>query len=207
MSVRPVEDDDRDLARRARAGDLRAFERLVLRYERRIYNLALRLLGSPADAEDATQEAFVRAFTSLASFRGDSQFGTWLYRVAVNACHDELRRRKRERVDDLGAAPARARPGAAGTDPERMVERAEVHDLVGRALADLPAEYRAAVVLRDLHDLSYEEIADALGVAVGTVKSRIHRGRQLLRSRLAELELLPPPRVQHDERRGGATAP
>lgn len=214
MPAHPPEDDDGHWVRRARAGDAGAFEHLVVRYQRRIFNLALRLLGSRADAEDATQEAFVRAFASLASFRGESRFGTWLYRVAVNACHDLLRRRQREHPGGTEPAPATPRGAAEASGPERVAERAEVRLLLERALAELPVEYRAAVVLRDLHDLSYEEIAHVLGVAVGTVKSRIHRGRRWLRLRLAEWELLPPGRVEPheaapvepDEAGGGATA-
>lgn len=205
-------DDEGALVVRARAGDLSAFELLVARYERRIYNLALRMLGSPADAEDAAQEAFLRAFASLASFRGHARFGTWLYRVAINACRDELRRRRRlptgplELADPQPSAALRPDPPDAGPGPEAAAERREVRALVERAVAALPAEYREAVLLRDLHDLSYEEIAAALGVAVGTVKSRIHRGRQLLREQLARWELVPRSGVQ-PARTGGGRAP
>lgn len=285
---------DEDLVRRACQGDHNAFAELVRRHHGLVYNLCLRLVGQPADAADATQEVFLRVFTRLAHFRGQARFRTWLYRIAVNTCQDELRRRRRRpwpwgdlhgdlhpastrrRGAALGSAPdpaggsgaglsaggvgdepgpagepdrpptgeggtaapagaggtgdgagaaaagtavagATPDPGGGGTrtgtsalrggsgsraagaarppvrlpdpfapgsSPEAAVLAGEIRQAVAAALAGLPEPFRVAVVLRDLHDLSYEEIGAVLGLRPGTVRSRIHRGRLLLRDAL-----------------------
>ena len=172
------EPSDEALLERHLAGDRRAFDRLVRRHEDRIFALALKMTGQRADALDATQEAFVAAFNRARSFRGESAFGTWLYRIAINACTDLLRRRARNPVAGGDESAEQPEPGRQGVD-----------DLVGlrldleRALAALTPEYREAVCLFDLGGVPYEEIARVTGVSLGTVKSRISRGRR----RLAEL--------------------
>lgn len=168
---------DEELLERHLAGDRRAFDELIRRHEDRIFALALKMTGQRADALDAAQEAFIAAFRRAGSFRGDAAFSTWLYRIAINTCTDLLRRRARSPVAD----------GEPGEQPRQ--DRPGLDDLVGlrleleQALAALSPEYREAVCLFDLGGVPYEEIARITGVSLGTVKSRISRGRR----RLAEL--------------------
>jgi RNA polymerase sigma-70 factor, ECF subfamily len=178
---------DEILVVRAQKGDQAALAELITRYERKTYNLAYRLMGNHADASDAAQEALVRVYTRLHNFRGDSAFSTWLFRVVTNTCLDELRRRGRLRHASLDN-PLPAEEGALprqttdeGDGPTERAERREVQAAVRRAINRLPDEYRAVVVMRDLHDLSYHEIAAVLGTSLGTIKSRLHRARQALR--------------------------
>ncbi|HWI65621.1 MAG TPA: sigma-70 family RNA polymerase sigma factor [Symbiobacteriaceae bacterium] len=178
---------DETLVRRAQNGDQAALSELITRYERKTYNLAFRLMGNHADASDAAQEALVRVYTRLHNFRGDSAFSTWLFRVATNTCLDELRRRGRLRYASLdtplttddGALPRQ--PLDEGDSPTERAERREIQAAVQRAINRLPDEYRVVVVMRDLHDYSYHEIAALLGTSLGTIKSRLHRARQALR--------------------------
>jgi RNA polymerase sigma-70 factor, ECF subfamily len=167
-------DPDEELVRRARKGDRFAFERLVEQHEQRMYTLAARVLGSREDAADAVQEALVRAWLALPRFRGDARFSTWLYRIVVNAAHD-LRPKRRD-------APADELPEAA--DPRDRFAEQELSGELQRALDALDETYRVAVVLYDVLGCSYAEIAEMTGVAEGTVKSRIFRGRSELAQRL-----------------------
>ena len=171
---------DRDLVYRAIAGDRFAFAELVRRNERRVYNLAYRMLGREEDARDATQDAFMIALRKLSSFRGDAAFSTWMHRVTVNACYDILRKRRREPVQEL---PEEVEVEATGPD---HAETTALSIDVRRALLEVPFEFRAPLVLHDVQDLPYDEIAEVLGVPVGTVKSRIHRGRVALAAALGE---------------------
>ncbi|MGE5672532.1 MAG: sigma-70 family RNA polymerase sigma factor [Mycobacterium leprae] len=178
---------DELLVQRAQVGDERALCELITRYERKTYNLAYRLMGNHADAADAAQEALVRVYTHLHLFRGDSAFSTWLFRVATNTCLDELRRRGRVRcasLDSTLSTDVGELPRQSGGEDESPAERAERHEIqaaVQRAINRLPEDYRIVVVLRDLHEYSYQEIADSLGTSLGTVKSRLHRARHALR--------------------------
>jgi RNA polymerase sigma-70 factor (ECF subfamily) len=172
-----AEPSDVELVAAARAGDGNAFATLVRRHERRVYNLAYRMLGRPEDARDAAQEAFISCYRNLRRFRGDSAFGTWLHRIAVNACYDLLRRRRGEPVE-LDEAVAEVPDG----DP---ADRAAVVVDVQRALLRVPQEFRAVIVMHDAQGMPYEEIAAALEVPVGTVKSRLHRGRIALAEALS----------------------
>lgn len=182
-----------DLVRLAQEGQAAAFEALVERHQARVYSLALRLTGNPHDAFDMAQEALLKAFLSLPSFRGQSAFSTWLHRITTNVCLDEMRKRGRrpllavEREDD--DAPPRVHPDPA-PGPEAEALRREERRAIERAIAALPEEFRVPLVLRDLQGFSYEEIADLTGLPLGTVKSRIHRARLQLRERLAP-ELFP----------------
>ncbi|MGH2807943.1 MAG: RNA polymerase sigma factor SigM [Actinomycetota bacterium] len=168
---------DKELLSQSVAGDTDAFGVLMKRHEQRIFALALRIMGNRSDAFDATQDAFISAYRQAGSFRGDSAVGTWLYRIAVNACKDLLRKRSRWVAQDEQTLEAlevsEARLESAVTD--RLVIR--------DALAALPDEYREAVVMHDIGGIPYEEIASLTGTQIGTVKSRISRGRR----RLAEL--------------------
>ena len=170
---------DEDLVRRAVAGDVSAFGVLVERHERRVYNLALRMTGREEDARDATQDAFLTALRRLSTFRGDAAFTTWLHRVAVNACYDLLRRR--------GRGPVLERDADLGVEPPPVADHADDVDLsvdVRRALLEVPEDYRVVMLLHDVHDLPYDEVAQIVGVPVGTVKSRLHRAKQRLAQRL-----------------------
>jgi RNA polymerase sigma-70 factor, ECF subfamily len=168
----PLEPTDPVLVRRFQQGQEQAFAVLMERHERRVYNLAYRMLGSPEDARDATQDAFLSCFRHLAKFRGDSSFSTWLHRIALNACYDALRRRRdttslEDRTVDPMPVADHADRAAAATD-------------VQRALLGVPPDFRAVLVMHELQDLPLEDIAATLGLPVGTVKSRLHRGRVAL---------------------------
>ena len=168
------ESDDGELVRRYVEGDSASFETLVRRHERRVYSVAYRMLGREDDARDATQEAFMTALRKLSSFRGEAAFTTWIHRVTVNACYDILRRRQREPISDPDEEPPATPP------PFDHAEATAQAIDVQRALARVPDDFRAALILHDVQDLPYEEVAEVLGVPVGTVKSRIHRGRVAL---------------------------
>jgi RNA polymerase sigma-70 factor (ECF subfamily) len=180
------EPSDGELIGRFRDGDQSAFEALVVRHQRRVYNLAYRMMGRTEEAKDATQEAFISCYRNVHRFRGEAAFSTWLYRITVNACHDLLRKRVPEPVDPLQRleplpAPDHAEQAAAALD-------------VQRALLAVPPEFRAVLVMHDVQDLPYDEIARALEVPVGTVKSRLHRGRIALgRALVGEPERDPDP--------------
>jgi RNA polymerase sigma-70 factor (ECF subfamily) len=169
---------DEELVRRFRAGEVEAFTRLVERHQQRVYRLCLRVLSDREAAADVAQDTFISVLRKLDGFRGDAAFTTWLHRVAVNACYDELRRRRRRPalhvVDDEGQDHE---PGPPIDD--RADEVAGTLDAAA-ALATVPEEFRVAVVLADVQDLPYDEIARILDVPVGTVKSRVHRGRLAL---------------------------
>lgn len=168
---------DELLVRRFLEGDDASFAELVRRHERRVYNLCLRMMGQPEDARDATQDAFLTALRKLRGFRGDAAFSTWLHRVAVNACYDILRRRQRRPEEPLPEEP--------GPLPGDIAETvADVVD-VQAALLLVPEEFRAVLILHDVQDLPYDEIADIVGVPLGTVKSRLHRGRVALAALLS----------------------
>lgn len=166
---------DTDLLSRAAEGSGEAFGILMRRHEDRIFGLALRVLGNRADALDATQDAFVAAFRQAGSFRGDAAVGTWLYRIGINACKDLGRKKKRWVAQDDVEKNVDRRATGPHLD-ERVATRMEIHD----ALAQLPEEYREPVVMHDLGGIPYEEIATITGTVVGTVKSRISRGRRKL---------------------------
>jgi RNA polymerase sigma factor (sigma-70 family) len=177
-------DAEAALVQRARDGDLDAFNALVEMHQRAAYNLCLRMLGSRMPAEDATQEAFVSAFRNIRQFKGSS-FRAWLMRIAANACTDELRRRGRRPVLSLDTPPPGSEDPLAVADaapgPEALTLQGEQYDVVQAALLRLPADQRMAVILYDIQGFAYEEIAAAMRTSLGTVKSRIARGRDKLR--------------------------
>jgi RNA polymerase sigma-70 factor (ECF subfamily) len=176
--VEPPERDE-ELVRRFLLGDTEAFERLVERHRQRVYNLCLRVLGDPEDAADAVQDTFLSVLTKLRQFRGDAAFTTWMHRVAVNACHDLSRKRLRQPLLRLAGDQDLPEAELGTPMPDPAEELAGTHDAVA-ALREVPEEFRVALVLADLHDMAYEQIAKVLGVPVGTVKSRVHRGRVAL---------------------------
>lgn len=189
------ESSDSNLVERCRAGDLNAFDTLVERHQSRIFNVCYWMLGNRDEAADASQDAFVRAFRSLANFRGDSAFGTWLHRIAVNVAIDSAARRKKAPLpysdlksggdgDDGRDDPEPDPSTQPGLDPAQLAVREERRTAVRNALADLAPHYRVVLVLFDIEGYAYEEIAHTLEVPVGTVKSRINRARLALRDRL-----------------------
>lgn len=190
----------------ARRGDLEDFNRLVLAYQTRAYNLAYRILGDGEMAADAVQDAFLSAYRNLRSFRGGS-FRAWLFRIVTNACYDELRRRKRrpalslEEIEEdspTGEGVPEAESLFGSEDgPEQAAERAEIARQIERCLAGLPAEFRAVVVLADVLALDYREVAASMGSPVGTVRSRLARARARMRECLeAQGELFLRPQRQ-----------
>ncbi|WP_295741522.1 RNA polymerase sigma factor [uncultured Oscillibacter sp.] len=180
---------ERQWVESARQGDQAAFEQLVRAYEKRVFALALRMCGNPEDAAEAAQEAFLAVWQGLRSFRGEASFSTWLYRLASNACVDLLRREGRHRsaagpsLDDEKLNLDTADPAPT---PQEAAERTEVREQIETGLRQLPLEYRQVLILREMHQLSYEEIGQTLCLDEGTVKSRISRGRKRLRKFLLE---------------------
>jgi RNA polymerase sigma-70 factor (ECF subfamily) len=189
-----IASDDQRLVRASLNGDTEAFGQLVRRYQDRLYPTLLRLTGSPDDALDLLQDAFIRAFQKLDRFRGQSSFFTWVYRIAVNLALSERRHRKCQphcsAVSNLEQFEERS--GADHRDPSLPLEQFEEEQRIQRALMQLPEDGRAIVVLRDLDGLSYEEIAEALRVPIGTVRSRLHRARCELKQILERAETGPP---------------
>ena len=182
---------DRELVEKAKQGDQSAFEQLVLENQNRAYSLALRLIGDREEAADLAQEAFVKAWQGLPAFRGGSFFSTWLYRLTTNVCIDYLRKKKRREAVEPAVSlddedSGWAEPADWEGDPQKQLERSERGKALARALERLPEWQRRALVLRELSGLSYQEIAQALELDIGTVKSRISRARLSLRKILLE---------------------
>ena len=183
-------DPDRSLVEASAAGDADAFGTLVGRYQARLVNLARAMTADDGEAEDLAQEAFIRAYKAIGRFRGDSAFGTWLYRIAVNVIQSHLRKRSRRWRwfgPSLDAREAGTQPTPGLSVPATIEEDAARRQMIDRALAALPVDLRIAVTLRDVHGFDYAEIASMLGVPIGTVESRIFRARQRLRPLLAPL--------------------
>ena len=190
--------DDQSLVEACRAGRTEAFDVLVERYQERLYPTILRLTGSPEDAEDVLQDAFVRAFEKLDQFQGESSFYTWVYRIAVNLALSGHRKRRIRSALRLGGRPLASRGAhpadeSAESDPSAPLERAERERIVEDALNRLSPEHRAIVVLKDFDGHRYEEISAILDIPVGTVRSRLHRARCELRDRLRVLVDEPQP--------------
>ena len=183
------------------AGNTHEFHDLIRPHERSVYIMALSLLHNEADAEDAAQETFLKAFRNLARFRGDAKFSTWLISIALNEARSRLRSRKNVKIDSLDEAP-----GGEGhvspallrdwrEIPSEVLERQEVRSLLQHAVTDLPTIYREVFMLRDVEELSVNESAEALGITVASVKVRLHRARLMLQKKLApQLKKLNPKR-------------
>jgi RNA polymerase sigma-70 factor (ECF subfamily) len=179
---------DEDLVARATAGDLESFNQLVSRWERPIYALAYRTLGREEEARDVVQEAFLRAFRGLKGFKGEAKFSSWLYRITLNLCRDWVRRERRaplvqvpEGVDPVDLADAQASPEPSVED---LVADREMSAAVAKAMAELPEEQRTAIMLKEYHGLTFQEIAEQLGCPLSTVKTRLYQGLSVLRRRL-----------------------
>lgn len=187
-----IEDNEAEFVQRLVARDETAFNLLVVTYERRVFALVFRMLGRRDEAEDLAQEVFVQVFKAIDQFRGDSKLSTWIYRIAVNLCKNRtkyLSRRHASEQDDVDAmhdrAPLSAAKGVSVGDvsrPDELVEGMQLEAIVKRAIDKIDPEFREVLILRDVEDMSYEEIAAVTGLADGTVKSRIHRARAQLRA-------------------------
>ena len=182
-----MERNEQDMLERAARGDAAAFNQLMEQHERRMYAVALRMCGNREDAQDCLQEAMLRVYRAIGGFKGQSSFSTWVYRITMNTCLDELRRKKNrqntslDNLRDMGWSPA-----DETNAPEKQAMRSELRRNLNRAIRELPEEMRAAVVLRDIQGFSYDEIARMLEINVGTIKSRISRGREKLREKMKE---------------------
>jgi RNA polymerase sigma-70 factor (ECF subfamily) len=187
----PGSDRDQDAAAISQvlAGNPGAFEELVRKYDRRIYRVTLAITQNKEDAEDAMQDAFLKALEHLGQFAGEARFSTWLTRIAVNEALQRLRRRSRfeslEEPVEVGDSLLPQQVEEWRPNPEQLYEREELRDLLERAIAALPAIYRTVLVLRDVEHLSNEETAEALDLTVAAVKSRLLRARLMMRDRLA----------------------
>lgn len=185
--------DEIQLVESSRKGDLGAFNQLVEAYQSQVYNLCFRMLADPQLAEDATQETFLAAYRGLGGFRG-GHFKAWLLRIAANACYDQLRSRKRRPSFSLESLPAQGEwlPSDPGEGPEESALRHELDREIAKGLAELPPDQRLVVILSDIQGFSYEEIVQITRASLGTVKSRLSRGRGHLRDYLLkQRELLP----------------
>ncbi len=186
------EHEEAQFVARLVARDESAFNELVITYQRRVFALVFRMLGRREEAEDLAQEVFVQVFKAIDQFRGDSKLSTWIYRIAVNLCKNRakyLSRRHANDQDDVDAMADRLPFSAAKgvsvggiSRPDELVEGMQLEVVVKRAIAQIEPEFREVLILRDVEDMSYEEIAEVTGLADGTVKSRIHRARAQLRT-------------------------
>ncbi len=187
---------ERMLIRRLQERDERAFEEVIRLYQNKVFNLVYRMIGNQEEAEDLAQEVFVTVFKSVDSFRGEAKFSTWLYRIAANHCKNRMKylgRRSYKQTGELdeaaereaqNAQPSSLRPQVDG--PDAVLEGLQLERLVQEGIASLEEEHRELIVLRDVEDLSYEEIAEITGVELGTVKSRLHRARLQLKELMAK---------------------
>jgi RNA polymerase sigma-70 factor, ECF subfamily len=186
LKTRSMGPTDEELVEAFQSGDLAAFDLLVRRWDRKIQGAIYRIMGAEDEARDLCQEAFLKAYRGLDSFKRESRFSSWLYQIALNLCRDRMRRRKGrttvslDELDDEGAAlVTRGRPSAL-----ELVEAGDLSRTVAAAVASLPEEQREVIVLKEYQDLTFVEIAEALGVPLSTVKTRLYRGLGLLRERL-----------------------
>jgi RNA polymerase sigma-70 factor (ECF subfamily) len=186
------DDNDQQLVQRVQKGDKSAFDLLVLKYQHRVLKLVSRFVNDAAEAQDVAQEAFLKAYRALPSFRGDSAFYTWLYRIAINTAKNALVSNRRRPVDfdldlqDPEQYDRHAKLKEVDT-PERVLLTDEIREVVERAMQQLPEDLRTAIVLREIEGLSYEEIAEAMDCPVGTVRSRIFRAREAIDKKLQPL--------------------
>lgn len=186
-----MSEQERLLIERAQSGDVESFEKLIKAHQAYAYNIAYRMVGNEEDAKDASQEALIKVFKSLKNFSGDSAFSTWLYRIVMNTCKDLLRKRKTNEISidkgyETDEGQVQIEIEDTSSDPVTMYEEKEVRITIEDAIDDLPNNYKSVVVLREVQGLSYDEIAEIEDIPVGTVRSRINRGRRILREVLKE---------------------
>ncbi len=184
---------DQALVERVKRGDKAAFDLLVIKYQSRIVNLAMRFVRNHADALDITQEAFIKAYRAMPNFRGDSAFYTWLYRITVNTAKNYLAVQSNRKLPEVMQDLTEMEQMDSGTalrdieTPENLLQTQEIQDTVVRAIDNLPEDLRTAIILRELEGLSYEEIAESMDCPIGTVRSRIFRAREAIDTLLKPL--------------------
>ena len=187
---------DEELVARSRSGDADSFNQLISRWERPIYALAYRVIGREEDARDVTQETFLRAFRGLSAFKGQAKFSSWLYRIALNLCRDWIRRKKRSPMailpEDVDLEDLASDTGPTET-VEDLVSRRELSELVEAAMARLPEEQRTAIILKEYHGMTFQEIADLQGCPLSTVKTRLYQGLSVLRRELGAAKIVSTP--------------
>ncbi|WP_370981495.1 RNA polymerase sigma factor RpoE [Agaribacterium sp. ZY112] len=191
MTAQAVQASDKDLVAKVQQGDKRAFDLLVLKYQHKVLSIVGRYVSDASEAHDVAQEAFIKAYRAIGNFRGDSAFYTWIYRIAINTAKNYLvSRGRRPPASDVDAGEAEAYSGGDvlhdNASPEQQIARDQLEQAVFTAIKALPEELRAAVSLRELDGLSYEEIADVMSCPVGTVRSRIFRARDAIEKHIAE---------------------
>lgn len=203
-----TEASEKEIIEKVLGGDANAFEELVLRYEKTVYNLALRMVGDRDDASDMTQEAFIKAYGSLSSFRGDSKFSVWIYRITTNVCLDFLRSKSRKQQVSLTVSDdedAQLDISDPSSDPERQLMQKISMQSVEAGLQTLPDKQRQILVMRELGGMSYAEIGAALSLEEGTVKSRIFRARKRLCAFLLDSGNIPDSLASKGMKGGGKT--
>jgi RNA polymerase sigma-70 factor, ECF subfamily len=190
---------DEELVARAQGGDVESFNQLIVRWERPIYALAYRVIGREEDARDVCQDAFLRAYRALPGFKGQAKFSSWLYRIALNLCRDWIRRQRRAPVqqmpEDTDATELAAQAGPVESI-EELVARRELSAIVEEAMSVLSEEQRTAIILKEYHGMTFQEIADMQGCPLSTVKTRLYQGLALLRRRLEQQGQLVPQMVK-----------
>lgn len=181
---------EEDLITRSQNGDIDAFEELVAKYERKVYAIAYRFMGNPEDASDLTQEAFLKAYQSIKSFRQEASFSTWICRIVSNVCRDQLRKNKRQSQNSLDEdvwleeGTVQKQLKDQRPTPDEVYESKELKEYLQGLINNLNPEYKMVVILRDIQGYSYEEIAQILDCSLGTVKSRLNRARKALRDQI-----------------------
>jgi len=190
---------DEELVARAQGGDIESFNQLIVRWERPIYALAYRVIGKEEDARDVCQDAFLRAYRALPGFKGQAKFSSWLYRIALNLCRDWIRRQRRAPVsqlpEDMDAIELASEKGPVESI-EDLVARRELSAIVEEAMSELSEEQRTAIILKEYHGMTFQEIADMQGCPLSTVKTRLYQGLSLLRRRLEQQGQLTPELVK-----------
>lgn len=192
-----MNDNEKDLLEKSKRGDIKSFELLIEGYQKKVFNIAYRIVNNYEDANDLAQEVFIRVYKSIGSFKEQASFSTWIYRITTNVCMDELRKRKNRNVVSLDEelkiddGEIKRQVESNEPTPEETVEKNELKKIVNEAISSLAEEHRIAIVLRDIQGFSYEEIAKFTNCPEGTVKSRINRARRSLKEILkSKKELL-----------------
>lgn len=177
-----------ELIKKCQQGDVEAFEKLILSYQKKVYTIAYRYMGRREEAEDLAQEAFIKVYRSLKTFRGDSSFSTWLYHVVTNVCRDALRKNSRKLEEDSLDCAVTTEKGEIRREivdwsmsPALLYEQKELGEFLQSLIDQLSPEYKAVIVMREIQDMSYDEIAQAMDCSLGTVKSRLSRARKTMR--------------------------
>ncbi|MFZ5989212.1 MAG: RNA polymerase sigma factor [Bacillota bacterium] len=187
-----MNENEKELVEKARSGDVEAFEQLIQACQKKVFNIALRMLGNYDDASELAQEVFLKAYKSIKKFKGDSLFSTWIYKVTTNVCLDEIRKRKNKKVVSLDedieydGSEIKRQIKDESPGPEAAAESNEIKNVVNESIGVLPDDYKTVIVLRDIQGFSYDEISQIIKCPEGTVKSRINRARQALKKILKE---------------------